>query len=188
MNTATSYAQRNARVSRPERTQVEYFFKSIDQLVPRDHRCRLVWRFVQSLDLEPFYREIVVSGSQAGRSAIAPEVLIALWLMATLDGIGSARKLGRCCDTDLIFLWICGGVSVNHHTLSDFRVLHGEQLRKHGKDPHKRQKGDSDQYEAFRHRMSLPENQERYKKRPSIAEFPNADCRNRGLTQFRVRG
>ena len=301
MNTATSYAQRNARVSRPERTQVEYFFKSIDQLVPRDHRCRLVWRFVQSLDLERFYCEIIVSDSQAGRSAIAPEVLIALWLMATLDAIGSARKLERCCDTDLIYRWICGGVSVNHHTLSDFRVFHGEklneiltssvaslihqgfvsleeigqdgmrvraaagsssfrrqptletlhdeakkhleeldggqlvpmlaqieerydrrpeaalvdsayatkesvriaeshgtivistvprsdQLRKHGKDPHQRQKGDSDQYEAFRQRMALPENQERYKKRPSIAEFPNADCRNRGLTQFRVRG
>jgi hypothetical protein len=26
------------------------------------------------------------------------------------------------------------------------------------------------------------------KQRPSIAEFPNAFCRNRGLSQFRIRG
>ena len=67
-------------------------------------------------------------------------------------------------------------------------VPRSEQLRKHGKDPHQRQKGDSDQYEAFRHRMAEPEYQELYKKRPSVAELPNADCRNRGLTQLRVRG
>ena len=405
MSTKKSFAQRTARVRRPERTQVEFFTESIDQLVPRDHRCRIVWRFVEGLDLNPFYKTIRVSDSQAGRTAISPEVLIALWLMATLDGISSARELERRCQTDLIYRWICGGVSVNHHTIGDFRVDHGdklneiltssiaslihqgfvhleelgqdgmrvraaagsssfrrkptleqlhreaqkhlqelddqrkndrddddssaprsrseaardraarereeriaralaeseklrdkktkdedkekvrtsttdpdarrmkmgdggtrpalnvqfatdgdarvivgvevtnegtdggqlepmldqiedrysrrpnrvlvdsayatkasvkasesggtavistvprsEQLRSHGKDPHQRQKGDSDEYEAFRKRMALPENQELYKKRPSIAEFPNADCRNRGLTQFRVRG
>ena len=67
-------------------------------------------------------------------------------------------------------------------------VPRSEQLKRHGKDPHQRQKGDSDEYEAFRHRMADPKYQELYKKRPSIAEFPNADCRNRGLTQLRVRG
>lgn len=406
MNTKKSFAQRTARVRRPERTQVEFFTEAIDRLVPDDHRCRLVWRFVESLDLEPFYEDIEVSASQAGRTAISPEVLIALWLMATLDGVSSAREINRRCQTDLIYRWICGGVSVNYHTLSDFRVNHGEklnniltssiaslmhqgfvqldeigqdgmrvraaagsssfrrkptlkqlhdqakghlreldeerrseqddnddsppprtgreaareraarereeriaralaeseklrerkakpedkekvrtsttdpdarrmkmgdggirpalnvqfatdgdarvivavevtnegtdggqlppmldqleerydrrpsrvlvdsayatkdsvkasesagtavistvprseQLRRHGKDPHQRQKGDSDEYEAFRHRMAEPANQDLYKKRPSVAEFPNADCRNRGLTQFRVRG
>ena len=41
---------------------------------------------------------------------------------------------------------------------------------------------------AFRLRMGTPEAKQIYKRRPAIAEFPNADCRNRGLTQFRVRG
>ena len=36
--------------------------------------------------------------------------------------------------------------------------------------------------------MADREYQELYKLRPSIAEFPNAECRNRGLWQFRVRG
>ncbi len=404
-----SFVQQHARVSRPERTQVDFLPRAIDEMVPHDHRCRIVWRFVESIDLEPFYQDIHVSSSQAGRTAISPEIFISLWLVATLDGISSAREIARRCETDLIYRWICGGVSVNYHSISDFRSGHVEklseiltssiaslikqgfvtleeigqdgmrvrasagsssfrrkptldelhkhakthleeldeqrrrreegnknddnrpptrtrseaaveraarereeriaraieeseelrnkkskdedkekvrvsttdpdarrmkmgdggtrpavnvqfasdgdarvivgvavtnegtdggqlspmldqieqryrrrpdialvdsayatkasveaagtagtavvstvprsdQLKRHGKDPHQRQKGDSDQYEAFRHRMADPKYQELYKKRPSIAEFPNADCRNRGLTQLRVRG
>jgi transposase len=76
------------------------------------------------------YQDIQVSGSQAGRSAIAPETLVALWLLATLDGIGSARELDRRCETDIPYLWIRGGVTVNYHTLSDFRVNHGVFLER----------------------------------------------------------
>jgi transposase len=405
MNKKKSFAERNARVSRPERTQVEMQLLSLEQMLPKDHRCRIVWRFVQSLDLEAFYAEIRVTDSDAGRSAIAPEILVSLWFQATLDGISSARELGRRCETDMPYLWLCGGVSVNYHTLSDFRVAHADkldqiltttiaalmhqdlvtleelgqdgmrvrasagsssfrrkptlqtlhrkakehvdqlreesesessdhakldarrkaaaeraareqeerirkaleesdqlskqrekrkrgegektrvsttdrearrmkmanggyrpaynvqfasdsgarvivgvdvtnqgtdggqlppmldqieerydrlpeymqvdsayatknsvtdaesrgvqvistvpradQLKRHGKDPHHRQRGDSDEYERFRARMAEPKYVERYKQRPSIAEFPNADCRNRGLGQFRVCG
>lgn len=117
-----------ARVSRPERRQVEMRMLSLEQMLPADHRARLVWAFVASLDLSPFYAGIEVTREKAGRSAIAPEVLAALWLLATLDGINSARELDRRCGTDLPYLWICGGVSVNYHTLSDFRVAHGERL------------------------------------------------------------
>lgn len=402
MNTTNTSA--TARVNRPHRSQVEMRFFSLDQLLPVDHRARVAWAFVQSLNLEPLYEEIRVTDSQAGRSAIAPEIFVALWLQATLDGIGSARELNRRCETDIPYLWILGGVTVNYHTLSDFRVKHAklleqllvdtitslidgglvsletiaqdgmrvrasagsssfrrkpsleklqqqaqehvdrlkaeaeseatrqegdarrraaaeraarerqerieealrqheklseqrekrskgdgektrvsttdpdarkmkmanggydpaynvqfvsdgdarvivavdvtnagtdggelapmhekvcstygktpkqelvdggyatkegitavelagtvvvstvarsEQLEKHGKDPHARQKGDTDQYASFRARMGEAEYQELYRWRPSIAEFPNADCRNRNLRQFRVRG
>ena len=402
MNTENTSA--TARVDRPHRNQVEMQFFSLDQLLSPDHRVRIVWMFVQSLNLEPLYEKIQVTDRLAGRSAIAPEILVALWLQATLDGIGSARELNRRCETDIPYLWILGGVTVNYPTLSDFRVRRGgfldqllvdtvaslidrglvpletiaqdgmrvrasaggssfrrrptleqlqqqaqahverlkqeaeseaarregdarrraaaeraarerqeriaealrqheqlgaqrekrtkgdgekarvsttdpdarkmkmanggynpadnvqfvgdgdarvivsvevtnagsdggelapthqkicatygnpperelvdgafatkegvtaveiagtemvssiprtEQLEKHGKDPHGRQKGDTDEYANFRARMAEPEYQELYRLRPSIAEFPNADCRNRNLQQFRVRG
>jgi hypothetical protein len=67
-------------------------------------------------------------------------------------------------------------------------IARAEQLEKHGKDQHSRQKGDTDEYAEFRRRISEEEYQKMYKKRPSIAEFPNAVCRNRGLQQFLVRG
>ncbi len=400
----TKNTSETARVKRPHRSQVEMQLLSLEQMLAEDHRARIVWAFVQSLDLEPLYQRIEVTDNIAGRSAIAPEILVALWLQATLDGIGSARELDRRCETDIPYLWMLGNVSVNYHTLSDFRVEHGEfleallvdtvaslidrglvpletiaqdgmrvrasaggssfrrkpsleklrqksqghvdrlkkeaeseaarqqgderrraaaeraarerkeridealrqheklskqrekrkkgdgektrvsttdpdarkmkmanggydaaynvqfasdadsrmivgvdvtnagtdggelapmhekvssdygktpkktlvdsayatkngvtavesagtevvstvprseLLEKNGKDPHARQKGDSDEYAKFRARMAEPEYQELYKLRPSIAEFPNADCRNRNLRQFRVRG
>jgi len=393
-----------ARVSRPHRSQVEMHWLALDQMLPSDHRARTVWAFVRSLDLEELYAAIEVSGSTAGRTAIAPEVLVGLWLLATLDGIGSARELDRRCETDIPYMWLRGHVAVNYHTLSDFRsrqaaflerllvnsvaamvaqnivpletiaqdgmrvragagkssfrrrptleklqreaqahldrlkqeadsesarqegdarrraaeeraarerkqrldealrqhaelsqqrekrkkgdgektrvsttdpdartmkvanggydpafnvqfvtdadarvivgvqvsnagtdggefepaqeqvrshygktprhamvdsayatkegvtaveaagtkvvstVPRSEQLREHGKDPHARQPGDTDEYAAFRARLAEEEYQQMYKQRPSVAEFPNADCRNRNLRQFRVRG
>lgn len=119
---------KTARVNRPHRTQVEMQMLSLDQLLPDDHRARAVWAFVSALNLEPFYGGIEVTFDAPGRTAIAPEVLIALWLQATLDGIGSARELARRCESDFPYLWILGGVRVNYHTLSDFRVQHGERL------------------------------------------------------------
>jgi len=49
-------------------------------------------------------------------------------LYATLEGVGSARLLERLCERDLAYRWICGGVGVNHHSLSDFRVAAGPML------------------------------------------------------------
>jgi len=130
MSTQKSPIVRQARVSRPERKQVEMQFFALDQLLEADHRARLIWAYVESLDLEPFYAKIRVSDSVAGRSAIAPEVLLALWLLATTDGYGSARELARLTDEHVAYRWMCGGVSVNYHTLSDFRSQNGQALEK----------------------------------------------------------
>ena len=121
---------KTARVSRPERFQVEMQLYSLDQMLPSDHQARIVWRFVESLDLEPLYQSIEVTDEKAGRTAIAPEILVALWLLATLDGIGSARELDRRCKEQIPYLWVLGGVSVNYHTLSDFRVAHADFLER----------------------------------------------------------
>jgi len=57
-------------------------------------------------------------------------VLTALWLYATVEGVGSARKLARLCEEHVAFQWLCGGVSVNHKTLADFRVGQGALLER----------------------------------------------------------
>lgn len=121
-------ASEHARVRRPERFQVEMQLMSLDQMLPADHQARIVWQYVKGLDLEPLYQQIKVSDSQCGRSATDPAILVALWLLATLDGIGSARELNRRCGEQVPYMWICGGVGVNYHTLSDFRVAHDELL------------------------------------------------------------
>jgi transposase len=105
-------------------------FFSLDQLVAADHKVRFVWDYVNSLNLDEFYATIKVSPSQAGHPAISPEVLLALWFWATIEGVGSARELERRTKRDIAYLWICGGVSVNYHTLSDFRSNYADKLEK----------------------------------------------------------
>lgn len=128
MNTAAPNNRRDARLRRPERFQVEMHFHSLDQMLPGDHRARIVWSYVESLDLSALYAKIRVAADVPGRAAADPALLVALWLLATLDGIGSARELARRCTSDIPYLWLCGGVSVNYHSLSDFRVEHAEFL------------------------------------------------------------
>jgi transposase len=101
---------------------------ALDELIGPDHRVRYVWQYVESLDLSPLYDKIKAAGERPGRSAIDPQILFALWLFATIEGISSARYLETLTTRDFAFLWICGGVSVNYHTLADFRAENGDLL------------------------------------------------------------
>ena len=116
------------RMQRPDRSQGVMRTDSLDALLPADHQGRLVWEYVAGLDMGPLYQRIRAVEGRAGRDPIDPRILLALWLYATLDGVGSARELDRLCKAHVAYEWICGGVSVNYHTLSDFRVDHGEFL------------------------------------------------------------
>jgi len=100
----------------------------LDQLLPDDHRARIVWQFVETLDLAPLYERIRAVEGEAGRDAVDARLLMALWLLATIEGVGSARQLDRLCERDLAYMWICGEVGVNYHLMSDFRTGHGEFL------------------------------------------------------------
>jgi transposase len=116
------------RVLEAERKQLALRPIDLDGTLPDDHRARLLWQAVEGLDLERFYATIkAVEGGQ-GRPAIDPKILLTLWLYALSCGVGSARAVARLCGSDDAYRWICGGVSVNHHTLSDFRVEHGEAV------------------------------------------------------------
>jgi transposase len=101
---------------------------ALDDLVASDHRVRLVWAFVERLDVTPLLRRLRSFEGGDGAPAIDPKILLALWLFATLDGVGSAREIARLCERDLAYKWILGGVSTNHHTLADFRSEAGPFL------------------------------------------------------------
>ncbi len=116
------------RLQRPNRAQVELRPVDLEGLLPADHRARIVWDFVAGLDLTPLYAEIKAVEGHAGRPPIDPAILMALWLYATVEGVGSARAVARLCEEHDAYRWLCGGVSVNHHTLADFRVQHVEYL------------------------------------------------------------
>lgn len=116
------------RVKKPVRHQIRWVDASLDQLIPRDHRVRAVWAYIERLDVAPLYDQIAAVEGGVGRDAVDPKIPLALWMFATIEGISSARHIDRLCTRDLAYMWICGEVGVNYHLLSDFRTGHGEFL------------------------------------------------------------
>lgn len=116
------------RLRRPERRQMAWVAQCADDLVGPEHGVRRVAAVVEHLDLAAFRLPIKAREGVAGRDATDPQLLVALWLYACVRGIGSARELARQCQENAAFRWLCGGVTVNHRLLSDFRTDHAEAL------------------------------------------------------------
>lgn len=110
------------RLRTAERQQVIMRIQSLDQMLPFDDEARVVWDFVRESDLSKLLVRIRAVEGPVGRAATDPRILLAWWLLATLKGVGSARELDRLCERHLSYQWLCGEVSVNYHTLADFRV------------------------------------------------------------------
>ncbi len=110
------------------RTQVFLRPTDLESLLPADHSARTFWACAERLDLSAFYAPIAAVAGEPGRPAIDPKILLALWLYATSEGVGSARELARLCEAHDAYRWIAGGLTINYHTLSDFRVGHRAAL------------------------------------------------------------
>lgn len=116
------------RLLRPERNQLRWDLVDLDSQVPPDHRVRVVWWFVAGLELNGFYDRVKARDAVAGRPASDPAVLLAVWLYATIESEGSARKIARLCRDHAAYRWLCGGVPVNHDMLSAFRREYEAEL------------------------------------------------------------
>jgi transposase len=111
----------SAKIRTPQRNQMEMRWESLDQLLPPDDSARLVWEFVGALELSAWTSRIRSRQDAPGAPAVDPRLLVSLWVMATLDGIASARALSVLCAEHLAYRWLCGDEPVNYHTLADFR-------------------------------------------------------------------
>ena len=116
------------RLRKPDRHQRVLAPVCPDELVPPDHPVRTVAAVVATMDLSAFHASIQAVEGEPGRDATDPALLVSLWLYATIQGEGSARRLAALCEESRPFQWLCGGVTVNHHRLSDFRVAYGDAL------------------------------------------------------------
>jgi transposase len=110
------------------RDQVCFRAASLDELIPQEHPVRVIWDYALQADLSSLYQRIKAVQRHSGRPPIDPRILFALWLYATTRGVGSARLLDELCREKIDYQWICGDVSVNYHTLADFRRDHAGLL------------------------------------------------------------
>jgi len=118
------------RLWEPERDVIELRATCLDSLLSPDHQVRLIWSYVLQLDLSELEAWINAREAVPAHPAITPRVLVALWLHVTSEGVVSARLLARLCRSDAAYQWLCGGVTVNHRTLGEFRVDNGELLNR----------------------------------------------------------
>jgi transposase len=116
------------RLQTANRQQLFWRPTNLEELLAPDHVARAIWAVVEGLDLSAFTADIRAVEEHEGRPAIDPHLLLAVWLYAFSEGVGSARAVDRLCDQHDAYRWILGGVSVNYHTLSDFRWKHPRAL------------------------------------------------------------
>jgi transposase len=117
-----------ARLREPERDQVELRAVDLDSLIGAEHAARVIWAYVEKLDLSALEEAVRAREHTPGQAPASPRLLLALWLYATSQGVGSARALARLCESHDVYRWLCGGVSVNYHGLADFRSGQGDLL------------------------------------------------------------
>jgi transposase len=123
-----SYWYEGIRVKKPIRNQAEMLVRDLNSLLAEDHAVRAIWDFLNKLDLSAFYSSIKVVLDQPGRPASDPQVLLALWVYATVEGIGSARRLARLSEEHDVYRWLRGGVPIDYHLLAEFRVTHQKEI------------------------------------------------------------
>ena len=102
----------------------------LEALLAAEHPARVIWAYVEKLDLSALEERVQARAHGPGQSPPSPRLLLALWLYATTQGVGSARALARLCESDDAYRWLCGGVRLNYHGLSDFRTEHPELLER----------------------------------------------------------
>jgi transposase len=116
------------RLREPERDQIELRAVDLDSLIGAEHPARVIWAYVEKLDLSALEEAVRAREHTPGQAPASPRLLLALWLYATSQGVGSARALARLCESHDTYRWLCGGVSVNYHGLADFRSGQGALL------------------------------------------------------------
>jgi transposase len=117
-----------ARVKPVDRSQMVWRAVDVQELIAEDHPARAIWALSEKLDLKGFYAPIEALQGVAGRTPWDPRLLVSLWVYAYSRGISSAREIARRCAYEPAFQWLCGLEVINYHTLSDFRVAHGQAL------------------------------------------------------------
>lgn len=119
-----------ARLRVPVRDEVRLEAVDLEALIGEDHAARLIWTYVERLDFSDFEAKVRARAGLPGMPQTSPRLLLALWLYATSDGVGSAREMERLCAYDPAYRWLCGGITVNHHALSDFRSAEGARIER----------------------------------------------------------
>ena len=118
---STTHPVTRPRLVSVDRRQMVLRAIEVERLIEEDHPARAIWELVGRLDLSRYYAAIAAVEGRAGRDRTDPQVLISVWLYAYSRGISSAREVGRRCEYEPAFQWLCALDPSSYRTLSGFR-------------------------------------------------------------------
>ena len=78
------------RLRRPDRSQMFMEYGTYDDLVMPDHIARVIVRVLGQFNFDAFYIDSRCALDEAGRDGTDARMLAALWLLASVEGIGAA--------------------------------------------------------------------------------------------------
>lgn len=119
---------RGLKLRQPNRNQLSWARIDLEELIASDHKARAIWHLTGQLDLTGFSEGLRTIQGDVGRRAWDPQLLVSVWLYALSEGVNSAREIERLMEYEPGLIWLSGHEVINHHTLSDFRVMHREAL------------------------------------------------------------
>jgi transposase len=105
-----------------DRDQLTMRCCNLDSIIGEDHKARGIWELAGRLNLSALEAHIRSVEEEKGRPAWSPRLLASVWMYAYSEGITSARQIERLLDYEPGLQWLAGGLVINHHTLSDFRL------------------------------------------------------------------
>lgn len=96
----------------------------LNDLVPKDAKCRFIVDIVSQLDLKELYDRY----SSQGNDAFDPSPMLCTWFYAYSETVTTTRKLEDKCQRDLHFMYVSRNLKPDHSTLSRFRKNHADLL------------------------------------------------------------
>ena len=100
------------------------------ELFPEDHHVRRLLEIIQQLDLSQFDSNYLNGTAKGGRKAFPVDRLLAILIYSLLHGNISMRNLERDLSQRADLLFLSGGLTLDHTTISVFRKRHTEASEK----------------------------------------------------------
>lgn len=90
---------------------------SLEELIPRDHACRVVNEVINKISLEPLNAAYHTTGS----SSYHPQLLLKVLVYGYVSNIYSSRKLESACRESIYFMFLSSMSYPDHNTINRFR-------------------------------------------------------------------
>src|SRR5438067_4049342 len=111
-----------------DRAQITLLPECRDDYIAEDNPVRVVWVFVDQLDLAALGFE-GVDWAETGRPSYHPSALLKIYIYGYLNRIQSSRRLERETQRNVELIWLTGRLMPDFKTIADFRKDNGKAIR-----------------------------------------------------------